>query len=220
MNATTSNQTTKSRKAYKYIAVAFIAALIAVSTIWVVNQNTVEASATVTASALSVANEVNAAYDTTDTQEAINEERAIYNFASIQTGSNLKVTAGDEANTQIGFYNVDGNRTTHITLVVAEAPEGWEVEIDSALTVEVTELMEEPVEQLEEGTKSVVLGSRGYTVARIANIKINAPEDVEEGTIGEIKITVKAEWLGQTGQVAICQIRNFNYSVEVISDDK
>jgi len=213
MKTTTTNQTTKSRKAYKYITIAFIAALISVSSILGLNRGTVQASTAEMAPALSVANDVNTAHETPNAVEAINEEPAKYSFASIQMGSNLEAPAGGQLNEQIGFYNVDGNRTTHITLKVTGAPDGWEVEVDSQISVEVTELVSEPVKDPEEGIKSVVLGDRGYTTANIANITIQVPEDAEEGTMGEIRITATAEWYGQTGQVVICQTRSFDYSV-------
>ena len=202
-------------KAYKYIQIAFIPTLIAVSIIGYANANITETPAALTVPALGVARNVNLIHDTVDTNEVINEEASRYNFASIQSGSNLKVTAGSEINCQINFYNVDGNRTTHITLEVVGAPEGCVVEVDSEVTAEVSELTSEPARDLEEGVKSVVLGSRGYTVAKIANITINVPEDTEDGAIEEIRITTKAEWNDQSGQVVICQTRDFHYSVEV-----
>jgi len=44
------------------------------------------------------------------------------------------------------------------------------------------------------------------------------PESEEIGGKGEINISAVAEWLGQTGAVAIKQARDFDFLVEVVSE--
>lgn len=61
--------------------------------------------------------------------DQVAEEPAKYNFASAQGASSLRVVPGGEVKGVIRFYNIDGNRTTHITLEAVQAPENWEVEI-------------------------------------------------------------------------------------------
>ncbi len=61
------------------------------------------------------------------------EEPSRHSFATDRGPVSLQVTPGGEARGEIYFYNVDGNRTTYITLEVAPepaVPAGWEVEID------------------------------------------------------------------------------------------
>jgi len=47
---------------------------------------------------------------------ALAQEAAKYNFASARGGKQITVTPGGEGEGVIYFYNIDGNRITHITL--------------------------------------------------------------------------------------------------------
>jgi len=165
----------------------------------------------------------------------IAEEEAKYNFASAQGSKQLKVIPGGESRGVIYFYNIDGNRITHITLKVAQAPDDWKVEIDppqhetevniSGLTVTVTENLyvkpsqafpEEP-KDVPEGMVSIAIARRGYVLAQAANIVIRVPETEEIGTSQDISISAVAEWLGQSGAAAIKQARDFDFEVQIVS---
>jgi hypothetical protein len=167
---------------------------------------------------------------------AIAQEPAKYNFASVQGARNIQVLPGDEVNGYVYFYNIDGNRITHVTLEVSEAPDGWLVEIQPPLgetqvevngqVVSVTEnLYVEPSEAQEEETKDVPGGmvcipvaTRGYALAKEAQVIIRVPETEAIGTTGEITVSAVARWLGQGGAVAFNQSRDFNFTVEVVSE--
>ena len=168
------------------------------------------------------------------------EEPAKYNFATAQGGSNFQVIPGQEARGAIYFYNVDGNRITHISLEVIEAPSNWEVEIDPPLHeievsfggdiititenlhAEPTDLSSEEIEDVPEGMICLALpnklgeGIPGYALAKVATIIVRVPESDDVGVTGAIKINAVAEWLGQTGAAAIGQTRDFDFSVRTV----
>jgi hypothetical protein len=165
------------------------------------------------------------------------EEDAKYNFASAQGAKELEVIPGGESEGVIYFYNIDGNRITHITLEVSQAPENWQVEIDppthdievevSGMPVTVTEnlhaapselLLEEPAPgDVPEGMVSIKVPTRGYAFASPACIIVRVPESAEIGTTADIIIAAEAEWLGQGGAAAIKPARDFEFSVTVVS---
>jgi len=166
------------------------------------------------------------------------DEESKYNFASAQGGKGIAVMPGSEGKGVIYFYNIDGNRITHITLEVSQVPEDWDVEIDppmhdmqvevSGRVVTVTEnlyvepseaLTEEPTE-VPEGMVSITVPTRGYVLAKAVYIIVRVPEDEEIGTTGDIIVSAEAFWLGQTGAAAVKQARDFEFSVEVISGEE
>jgi len=169
------------------------------------------------------------------TASEVDEEPARYNFASVQGISSLQVVPGGEAQGVIRFYNVDGNRITHVTLEVSDEsriPGGWVVEIDPPLhdeevqlgdqTTTVTEnlavepagLSSGPIEDVPEGMVCITVPNRGYVLARVATIIIRVPDSEGAGVTGDIKITATASWLGQSGTAAIKQTRDFDFSVK------
>ena len=170
------------------------------------------------------------------TANQVANEPARYNLASVCGASSLQVIAGGETKEVIYFYNVDGNRTTHIALEVAQAPSEWEVKIvpplqeievesgESAITVtenlyvEPSQLSPKPIQDIPTDTDMVCLSvpNRGYAPAKVVTIIIRVPESEEAGTDGNIKITAVASWPGQTGAAAICQTRDFDFSVHVL----
>lgn len=167
---------------------------------------------------------------------ALAQEPAKYTFASAQGDKHLKVTPGGEGMGVIYFYNVDGNRITHISLEVSQSPNNWQVEIQPPLGeiqvevggsivtvtenlhVEPSEVLPEEVEDVPEGMVCIPVPSRGYALAKAANVLILVPDSEEIGTNAEINVSAEAEWLGQTGSAAIKQSRDFKFSVEVISE--
>ena len=164
------------------------------------------------------------------------EEAAKYNFASAQGNKDLKIPPGQEGVGSIYFYNIDGNRITHITLEVSQAPSGWEVTIEPPLSetqvlvsgmpvtvsenlyVEPSDLLVEEPQTIPEGMVSIKVPGRGYALGKEARVMVSVPESTPLGTTGEITIAGEAAWLGQSGAAAIKQARDFDFSVTVVSE--
>lgn len=164
------------------------------------------------------------------------QEPAKYNFASAQGSKHITVTPGAEGTGVIYFYNIDGNRITHITLEVSQAPDNWQVEIEPPLGeikveiggrivtvvenlhVKPSEVLSQEAEDVPSDMVCIPVANRGYALAKVAKIIVRVPETEQLGTKGEISISAVAEWLGQTGAAAIKQGRDFDFSVEVISE--
>jgi hypothetical protein len=164
------------------------------------------------------------------------EEAAKYNFASAQGDKELKIPPGEEGRGYIYFYNIDGNRITHITLEVSQAPSGWEVAIEPPLSetqvlvsdmpvtveenlyVEPSEPLAEEPQNIPEGMVSIKIPGRGYALGKVAQVVVSVPESTPLGTTGEITIAGEAAWLGQSGSAAVKQARDFDFSVIVVSE--
>jgi hypothetical protein len=163
------------------------------------------------------------------------EEAAKYNFASAQGDKELKIPSGEEGVGSIYFYNIDGNRITHITLEASQVPPDWEVTIEPPLSetqvlvsgmpvmveenlyVEPSELLTEEPQSVPEGMVSLKIPGRGYALGKLAQVIVTAPESAPLGSSQEITIAAEAAWLGQSGAAAIRQARDFDFSVTVIS---
>ena len=165
------------------------------------------------------------------------EEDAKYNFGSAQGAKELTISPGGEATTKLFFYNIYGNRITHIILEVADAPKGWEISIEPALhetsvvvsgiptTVEEnlfvepgTDVQESKPDDVPEGIE-YISSPVGFVGAKPVLITIKVPEDAKLGTVAKITIDGVASWLGQTGTAAITQGRSFEYTVTVASSE-
>jgi len=161
------------------------------------------------------------------------EENARYSFASAQGEKEIRVAPGGEGKGVIYFYNIDGNRITHISLSVNHPPDGWKVDIQPPsheLEVQVndipvtiaenlhvepaTSLSEEP-RTVPDGMACVQIPTRGYVLAVPAHITIGIPESAKLGTEMDITISAEAQWLGQTGSAAMKQERDFQFTVVV-----
>jgi hypothetical protein len=163
------------------------------------------------------------------------DDAAKYNFASAQGDKEIAIKPGSEGMGAIYFYNIDGNRITHITLEVAEVPEGWTVTVEPPtsetkllvndmpvtvtenLYVEPTELLSEEPQDVPEDMVSIKIPGRGYALGRVANVTVEVPEGVEYGTTGTIVVAAEAAWLGQGGAAAVKQARDFEFAVTVVS---
>lgn len=164
------------------------------------------------------------------------DEAAQYNFASAQGSKELQVIPGGTCTGYIYFYNIDGNRITHITLEVSESPEGWDVTIyppvgetevivnevpvtvTENLYVEPSELFTEEPADVPEGMVSLSIPGRGYALGKAAEITVNVPESIAIGATGKITIAGEAAWLGQGGSAAIQQARDFDFTITVVSE--
>lgn len=163
------------------------------------------------------------------------QEEAKYNFASAQANKQIKVAPGGEGEGVIYFYNIEGNRITHITLEVSKTPANWKVEIDPPpheiqanvsgrivtitenLHVEPSQVLSQEPKEVPEGMVGIKIANLGYALAKAVRITVQVPESVAIGTKGDILIAAEAEWLGQTGAAAIKQAREFEFFVEVVS---
>jgi hypothetical protein len=173
------------------------------------------------------------------------DEEAKYSFASAQEKSGLQAIPGKESEPGvIYFYNVDGNRITHVALEVVETPENWVVEITPALhqqeysvsgaTITVTEnLYVEPTQLSLEEIEDVPSGwdvcltlpnrganpdGPGYTLAKKVTIIVHVPKSEKYDITGDIKIRGTGSWLGQSGAASIQQQRDFDFTVTTVYD--
>ena len=161
-------------------------------------------------------------------------EDAKYNFGSAQADKELKANPGGEITTKLYFYNIYGNRITHIKLEVSEAPENWiisltpdahdtEVNVSGIITtinenlyVEISESFDEIPENVPEGIE-YISSSVGYIGAKPVEIKIKVPENEKYGSYNLI-IDASAFWLGQGGTAEIQQSRSFEYKIDLVSE--
>ena len=162
------------------------------------------------------------------------QEDAKYNFGSAQADKELKTNPGGEISTKLYFYNIYGNRITHIKLEVSESPENWiirltpdvhdaEVDVSGVITtinenlyVEISEAVDEIPENVPEGIE-YISSSVGYIGAKPVEIKIKVPSDEAYGTY-DLRIDASAFWLGQQGTAEIQQSRSFDYKIDLVSE--
>lgn len=163
------------------------------------------------------------------------DEEARYNFASAQGPKDLAIVPGEEGKGEIYFYNVDGNRITHINLEVSEAPSGWEVTVEPGRTetkvmvsgmpvtvvenlyVEPSGLLAGEPQNVPADMVSIKVPGRGYALGKLARVAVGVPESESPGATGEIVIAAEASWLGQSGAAAVKQERDFIFTVTVAS---
>ena len=167
---------------------------------------------------------------------ALAEEPAKYNFASVQGNKNIQILPGGDGTGNMFFYNIEGNRITHVTLEVSHAPDGWQVAIQPPpgetqveingqvitvtenLYVEPSEASSEVIKDVPEDMVCIPVAQRGYALAKEAKIIVRVPAAAELGTQEEIIVSATACWLGQGGSVAFSQSRDFDFTVEVVSE--
>jgi len=162
------------------------------------------------------------------------QEAPRYNFGSMQASKSLFAKPGQEIETKLYFYNIYGNRPTHIKLKIVEKPEDWEVslfpnihkekyevsgeirEVEENLVVYPSNTSEKPGEKTE--GKEWISSKVGYINADYVTIKIKIPENEKIGTSENIKINAIAFWLGQTGSIALQQERDFSYTIKTTTE--
>lgn len=169
---------------------------------------------------------------------AFAQEPAQYNLGSAMGAKELTVSPGNGVEALIYFYNVYGNRITHISLSVAEAPENWEVEIEPELhttTVDVSGVLTEVTENLYVEPDEIVdeIPSEpkegfvyipapnvgGFIPAKEVKVKIKVPKDEKLGKTFLVKIEATGGWLGQTGSVDFKQNRSFEYTITTVAEE-
>jgi len=167
---------------------------------------------------------------------ALAQEPAKYNFASIQGIKELKILPGSESTRYIYFYNIDGNRITHVILEITQAPAGWQVEIQPPLGetqvevngqvvtvtenlyIEPSEVQIQEIKDVPEGMVCLTVPERGYALAKEAKMIVRVPDTEAVGTTGEITVSATASWLGQGGAASLNQSRDFTFTVEVVPE--
>lgn len=162
------------------------------------------------------------------------------NLASAVGKPDLQVIPGTSTYGKIYFYNVDGDKTTYITMEVLDFPAGWEVEFLPALNIVQVSLGGPPIDveqnvyvepssvystddvAIPAGFELIAIpdklgaGIPGYVLAKALNVKISVPASVAVGTIGEVSVKASAAYLGQTGAAIIGLERPFDFTVTTV----
>jgi hypothetical protein len=165
------------------------------------------------------------------------EEAPKYNLATttatgtilIQPGETLKVPA-------IYFFNIYGNRITHVRLSLAIAPKGWDVKIEpemhevqvniSGTIVTASEnlyvIPSKPVNEVpavvSEGMAYITLGGvEGNIPTKIAYLNITAPPDIPLGSTYSISVKAVGSWFGGAATLAFSQERSFTFTVQTVT---
>lgn len=170
------------------------------------------------------------------------QESAQFNFGTAQRDKLVVIEPGKTAETEIYFYNIFGNRATHVTLDIVEKPEGWDIKIEPALhniTLNVTGVITTTQENLyavpckvdeswcptndttpREGVKYIGgSGVEGRIPAKIVTVTITAPEGLPLWKNYPLTITATAQWFGEAGMVALTQQRDFSYTLRTITKE-
>ncbi len=171
----------------------------------------------------------------------VSAQAADYNFGTTQQSNIIAIEPGKTAITKIFFYNIWGNRVTHIILDIAQKPEGWKVEIQPELnnvTLNVTGVIVTAEENLyatpckldsswcptsdltpREGVE-YISGSniQGKIPAKYALITVTAPENVSLWQEYPLTISASASWYGEAGTVALTQARDFSYTIKTVTN--
>jgi len=164
------------------------------------------------------------------------DETPKYNFASMQADKAFTLAPGETGITKLYFFNIAGNRNTHIALSTNDLPENWEVSFEpelhdsevliSGVPVTFTEntfvvpsdAVDEIPRDIPEGIEYISTAV-GYVGAKSVEISIKVPLDADLGTVESIRVDAAASWAGQTGAAAISQGRSFDYTVTVASKE-
>lgn len=157
-----------------------------------------------------------------------------YNFGTMQGGSSLNVAPGQEISTKIYFYNIYGNRPTHIKLNVVSNIKDLAISFLPALSnnsydvsgtatsVEENLVVYPSNVSTSKGTNTATieyLNSKvGWIASNFVTINVKVPSEAKAGDSFTFNVTGVAFWLGQTGSIALQQQRDFDYTVTVISN--
>lgn len=171
------------------------------------------------------------------THAAHAEEAPRYNFATttatgtilIEPGETMKVPA-------IYFFNIYGNRITHVSLALTGAPESWNVRIEpemhevqvniSGTIVTSSENLyvvpSQPVKEvpavIPEGMAYITLGGvEGNIPVKIAYLNITVPPDTPLGGTYSISVRAVGSWFGQAATLAFSQERSFDFTVQTVT---
>jgi hypothetical protein len=164
------------------------------------------------------------------------EGGAAYNFGTMQEETGINIEPGETYTTKIYVYNIYGNRITHVTFTVTQAPQDWDivlepevhtittnisgelVTVEENLYAEPTSPVGEIPESVPEGMEYLQAGGvEGYIPAKVLKVTIKVPESAPLGKTYTITVNAKATWLGQGGMVVLSQDRNFDFTVKTVT---
>ncbi|MEM0475762.1 MAG: hypothetical protein QW343_03135, partial [Candidatus Norongarragalinales archaeon] len=164
-----------------------------------------------------------------------------YNFGTMQGQKLVAVEPGKTAETKLYFFNVRGNRDTHVSISIDEVPPGFKVELEpplhnatynvSGVIVTTVENVVAPVtpkntlplqkpENAPPGVEYITLsGVEGFVPARVVTVKITAPADAPLWRDYKVRLSAIAGWfdIGVTGPVSVKQARDFTYDVRTVT---
>ncbi len=163
---------------------------------------------------------------------------AAYNFGTMQGPTAIKLEPGEEGELKLYFFNIHGDRITHVTLDVMSKPEGWEtyidpplhnqtvdvqgrlIQIQENLYVEPSKAMPEKPAVIPEGMDYKTMGGvEGFVPVKIVKINVKVPEDAELWKSYDITVRGTAKWYGVGGTVALNQVRDFSFTVNTVKHE-
>jgi hypothetical protein len=168
---------------------------------------------------------------------AVAEEAPRYNLATTQVNPTIIIQPGETLRVPaIYFFNIYGNRITHVSLSLTDFPKGWNVKLEpemheiqvniSGTIVTANEnlyvLPSQPVKEVPavvpEGMAYLTLGGvEGNVPAEVAYLNITVPQDTPLGTTYSISVKAVGSWYGQAATLAFSQERSFDFKVQTIA---
>ncbi len=168
---------------------------------------------------------------------ALADDAPKYNFATTQANPTISIQPGDTISVPaIYFFNIYGNRITHVSLSLTSAPNGWNVKLEpemhqiqvniSGTIVNASENLyvapSQPVKEVPspvpEGMAYLTLGGvDGNVPAKIAYLNITVPADTPLGGTYTISVKAVGSWFGQAGTLAFSQERSFDFKVQTVT---
>lgn len=168
---------------------------------------------------------------------AVAEDAPKYNFASTTAAGTIQIEPGETLKVPaIYFFNIYGNRITHVTLSLASAPDNLKVRIEPIiheiqsnisgtivtsnenLYVSPSQPVKEVPTVIPEGMTYITLsGVEGNIPVKIAYLNITAPKETPLGSKYPVSIKAVGSWFGQSATLAFSQERSFDFTVEIIT---
>jgi hypothetical protein len=160
----------------------------------------------------------------------------ILNLGYAWESAELRINAGGTGAAKLYFFNVTGEKITHITLSVKESPPDWEIELQPALhtvTVKIggeiverqeslyvrpRQILTEMPDDIPEGTEVISPRAGQYIIAKPALVKISVPADETIGKEFTVVINALEEVLEQGGAVAINAVGEIELKVKVVGE--
>jgi hypothetical protein len=165
-----------------------------------------------------------------------------YSFGTMQRDQEINILRGDSYTTEMYFYNVFGNRITHVLLSLTGDHPEWakiepevhvaQFEVAGQICNSTENLYVEPMGFVKkegapeppEGVVYIQAPMRGdsWIPAKVAKLTISVPEDAELGSYS-FKVSAVASWFPETGCVAeaaagamLQQARDFDFTIHVL----
>jgi hypothetical protein len=165
---------------------------------------------------------------------AVAEDAPKYNFATTQANPTIIIQPGETLRVPaIYFFNIYGNRITHVSLSLTDFPKGWNVKLEpemhevqvniSGTIVTANENLyvspSQPVKEVPavvpEGMTYLTFGGvEGNVPAEVAYLNITSPADTPLGSTYSISVKAVGSWYGQAATLAFSQERSFDFKVQ------